>query len=429
MLSFFIARKYFARALTTKATSTSLWLSLFVLFIGSLSLSLALSITHAFEEKVFAKLQGINAEAFIFSHGNKLDAASIQQTIDARLKPLIKGITEQSMHSIILNHNDQQNLVVLRAINPETEAQVTNLSAKCLPPHQNQPLTNHLHGPTVLMGKTLAKQLKLKEGDSVHAFVPQETKSSSRINLSEKTVTVGALFDIGIDEFDANTLFCSLSFFNEIFKIKSGVDSLLVCFNPLPKKESIIGQLIDFLKAQIPSAPSHTDIALNALKKTLPHLTVASWKELYPSIISAMNLEKYGIIGVILLFMLVALMNIISTLFTLVHRKQHDIALFQTLGMPGSTISNIFIWLGMGIVTASTLAGITVGATLSYVLETYRIIPLPDVYYVSYLPASTDPAIFIFVTLISLLMGFVTIFFSIRHIKNNSVLETLRHTS
>ncbi len=83
----------------------------------------------------------------------------------------------------------------------------------------------------------------------------------------------------------------------------------------------------------------------------------------------------------------------------------------------------------MGIVTASTLAGITVGATLSYVLETYRIIPLPDVYYVSYLPASTDPAIFIFVTLISLLMGFVTIFFSIRHIKNNSVLETLRHTS
>ena len=429
MLSFFIARKYFARALTTKATSTSLWLSLIVLFIGSLSLSLALSITQAFEEKVFNNLQGINAHALVFSHGTKLDAHATKKSLLARHANTIKAITEQSMHSAIIYHNDHQALITLRAVDPATEHQVTNLAAKCLAPQTNKPLSNYLCGNNVLIGQSLAKQLNLTVGDTLQLLIPHEGKSSTRIRLSEKTVTVAAIFSIGFDEFDTNTIFCAFPFFNEAFNIKSGVDTLLITFNDTPHSTSRAQQIVTTLHDALPFAITTRDRSIAALKKTLPQHTVASWKQLYPAIISAMHLEKCGIISIILLFMLVALMNIVSVLFTLIHRKQHDIALFQALGMPDATISRIFIFLGISMVTVSSLAGIALSATISFALETYHLIPLPDVYYVSYLPASTNPMIFIFVALVSIAMGAITILVSVSHIKNNHVLETLRHTS
>jgi len=428
MLSFFLARKYFAHALSTKATSTSLWLSLIVLFVGSLALSLALSITQAFEEKVFAKLQGANADALVFSYGNKLDANDIKKTLFAQHGTIIKAVTEQSMHSVIITHNNHQSLTTLRAIDTETEHLVTNLASKCLAPQTNVPLSSYLSDNKVIMGSTLAKQLNVQNGDTIQIFIPHEGKSTSRIKLTEKTVTIASLFTLGLDEFDANTLFCTLPFFNATFHVASGVDTLLVSFKTPEPAASKIQQLVTSISESLPFANTTTDHNIAALKKTLPHCTVSSWKDLYPALISAFHLEKCGIISIILLFMLVALMNTISVLFTLVHRKQHDIALFQALGMPDATISRIFIWLGMGIVCTSSLAGILLGYTLSFALETYKLVPLPDVYYVSYLPASTNPAIFAFVTALSCGMGFITIFLSVRHIKNNHVLEILRHT-
>lgn len=430
MLSFFIARKYFARSLTTKATATSLWLSLFAVFIGSLSLSLALSITHAFEEKVFNKLEGINAHAFVFSYGATLDANELKKKLLFQHGKIIRGMTIQSIHNVIINHNNQQIVISLRAVDPSTEQNVTNLAAKCCPPHTNTPLSTYFSGTQVIIGKALAKQLNLSVGDTLPLLIPHARKNNATIKLSEKTVTIGAIFSVGFEEFDNNTIFCTFPFFSEAFNTnKSSADTLLITFNDTTQNTSLMEKLSTYIRDSFPFMTTTHDEHIATLKKTLPNYTVSSWKELYPAIISAMHLEKCGIISVILLFMTVALMNIISVLFTLINRKQRDIALFQALGMPDPQISQIFLWLGMSMATASSFAGVGVGALLSFALETYQLIPLPEMYYVSYLPASTNPIIFIFVGLVSLTMSAITIIVGTRHVKNNDVLEILRQTS
>lgn len=428
MLSLFIARKYFARALSTKATSASLWLSLIVLCVGSLALSLALSITQAFEEKVFQKLQGINAHAIIYSHGDKVDGSSIATTIKNKHPDTTFETTPQSMHSIVILHNNHQALITLRGIDPATEKNVLNLAQKIIPQKINSSIETLLTDNTVIVGHSLAKQLKLQPGDEFSIHIPQDSKSSKRISLHEKTVRISALFNIGLEEFDGNTMFCSLQFFNEIFKVKNGADILLVNFEE-KKTESLLTSFTTFLQNHIPFQKSFQDLLIDELKNDLSQFTVASWKDLYPAIISAMQLEKCGVLTLILLLTLVALMNVVSTLFAIINRKQRDIALFQALGMPNSTVKHVFIWMGMCMVAFSTATGASLGWLISFFLESYKLIPLPDMYYTPYLPASTDPGIFISVALVTLFIGYCTILLSVRHLQNTDPLETLRHTA
>lgn len=433
MLSLFIAGRYLARAAQTKATASSLIISTFVLCIGSLALALALSITQAFEHKVFDRLQGINANAMVYSYGHKIDPITISSFIRNTHSSDVTGITPQSMHSIIVANNDKQAVISLRGINPATEGTVTSLAERIVVPKNavRPPLTELFDKNKVLIGHVLAERLALEVGDELTIFVPDTSTTSKRIKLSQHSVTISGIFNIGLEEFDGATAFCSLEHFNAMLKIETGVDTLLLSIprTPISMPGSWTAQIMSHIANNAPWKEDFQDNVVAQLKKELPHLTVTSWKDLYPAILSAMKLEKYAIIGIILLLTLVALMNVISTLFTLVNRKQRDIALFQAIGMPEETIRNIFIFMGMEIIGFSSIMGSLIAFCISFVLETWKCIPLPDAYYVEYLPASLNPVIFCMVPLVTMLLGFSVIVASVRHVQRIDALDVLRHTA
>lgn len=433
MLSLFLARRYLARAIQTRANASSLFLSIIVLVMGSLALALALSITEEFEKKIFSQLQGINASAIIYSYGTKIDPISIATFLKNTHPETIIGVTPQSMQSVILSNNDKQAVITLRGINPVTESSVTTLAEKIVVEKNTlrQSLSTLFDKNNVVIGHSLAKHLGISIGDEITFFVPDTAPSSKRIKLFDYSVKITGIFNVGLEDFDGNTGFCSLDFFNKIFKITNGVDALLIAIAkyPVEKNTSWTSKVSSYLTSNNPFANDHQETIVHLLKKELPHLTVASWKELYPAILSVMKLEKYAVLGIILLLTLIALMNVISTLFALVNRKQRDIALFQAIGMPDETIRNIFIWMGMGLITGSSVVGSTLGWIISFILETYKCIPLPDVYYVNYLPASTSPMIFISVPIITMTLGFIIILISVQHTQKIDALDILRHTA
>ncbi len=433
MLSFFLAHRYLAQAAQTKATASILTLSVTVLFIGSLALSLALSITQAFEEKVFERLQGINATALIYSYGQKIDPVSLSTFLKNKHPDALLGTTPQSAHSVIITKGDQQSVITLRGISPKTENAVTNLSEKIVAPkNTSNPLLDELLDKNnALIGHSLAQRMAINVGDTITFFVPDTSTTSKRIKLTEYAVKISGFFNIGLEEFDGASGFCSLHFFNEIFKITKGADSLLLAIarQPLNKPTTWLEKFTLLLKSNNPFGSNFQDTVVAHIKKELSHVTVASWKELYPALLSAMKLEKCAIIGIIILLTLVSLMNVISTLFTLVNRKQRDIALFQAIGMPNCIIRNIFIWMGIGMIGLSSFLGAAAGWIISFILETYKCVPLPEGYYIHYLPAATNPLIFISVPLITVALGFVIIVVSVRHVQKIDALDVLRHTA
>lgn len=431
MLSLFLARKYLAKAYTTNATASSCYLSMIVLFVGSLALALALSITSAFEEKVFNRLQGINAHAIIYSYGSKIDDISIAGFLKRIHPNEIRTTTPQSAHSVIITKDDKQAVITLRGIHPKTESQVTCLAEKVIHPKNLPalPFVELFDKNKALIGHSLAEKLGISVGDEITFFVPETATSSKRIKLSEHTVIISGFFNIGLEEFDGNTSFCSLDFFNKIFDVETGSDTLLISIASQKAESTFFEKIKTFFQSQNPFGQDFKDSVIQTLKKDLSHLTVSSWKDLYPAILSAMKLEKCAVIGIIMLLTIVALMNVISTLFTLVNRKQRDIALFMAIGMPNTIIRNIFVWMGIGMIATSSILGSATGFLISFMLETYKLIPLPDIYYVNYLPASTDLSIFIAVPAITLILGFIIILISVSHIQKIDALDVLRHTA
>ena len=77
-----------------------------------------------------------------------------------------------------------------------------------------------------------------------------------------------------------------------------------------------------------------------------------------------------------------------------IQQKRRDIAIFKAMGMSDNRIRNIFLHLGVCITFSASALGLGLAALAGYLLEKYPFIELPDVYYVSYLPARMDPEIF-----------------------------------
>jgi len=426
MLSFFIARSYFAQALKTKSMATPLWLSIIVLFAASFALTLAISITQAFQEKVFTKFQETNADAIIYSYGEKLDDQAMSKKIVRYLGAQIKGITNQNINTLIITHDGKQALVSVRSIECATEKDVLNLGRKISPQPENLSdlmLKNH-----VVIGATLAENLKLSVKTETNCFIPQTQIKSKRITLIEKEIVVSGIFKIGLDEFDANTIFCSSETFNAFFKNTEGSDTLLISFNT-PHPQTVFGKIIQELSSLNPFKESREDSIIKKLRKIFPDASVSSWKDLYPAIISAMKLEKLGIICILLLLILVSLFSVISSLVTLIYNKKRDIALFQILGMRPTTVRAIFLWVGMIIVILSSFAGSLLSFITSFLLEHYKLITLPDIYYVSYLPASQNLFIFISIPCAIVIISLFILLAGIWQTQKINSLETLRHTT
>jgi lipoprotein-releasing system permease protein len=95
---------------------------------------------------------------------------------------------------------------------------------------------------------------------------------------------------------------------------------------------------------------------------------------------------------ILLLIILVAAFNIVSTLTMVVTDKTREIGILKAMGMTARSIRRVFLVQGLVIGFAGTLAGLGLGVALAIALDRYKLIPLdPSVYFIDHLPAALQP--------------------------------------
>jgi lipoprotein-releasing system permease protein len=118
---------------------------------------------------------------------------------------------------------------------------------------------------------------------------------------------------------------------------------------------------------------------------------VKTWMELNPNFFAALKLEKLTMFILLTLIILVAALNIASTLIVMVVEKTKDIGILKALGMTSSNIRKIFTYEGLLIGTLGTVFGVLGGIGLCELLKKYQFIRLPqNVYYIDRLPVSLE---------------------------------------
>ena len=118
---------------------------------------------------------------------------------------------------------------------------------------------------------------------------------------------------------------------------------------------------------------------------------ITTWIELNQPLFSALKLEKKAMFVILVLIVLVAAFNIISTLTMIVMDKTKEIGILRSMGMKGRAIRRIFIYQGALIGGVGTL-GCLAGLAAALLLARYRFISLPgEVYFIDTLPVSIEP--------------------------------------
>lgn len=109
---------------------------------------------------------------------------------------------------------------------------------------------------------------------------------------------------------------------------------------------------------------------------------------------------------ILVLIVLVAAFNIISTLMMMTMEKTKDIGILKAMGAMRRSVLKIFLFEGLIIGVVGTLIGTVVGYIACRLLEKYQFVKLPqDVYYISSLPVHMQGSDFIYIVLIVIVIS------------------------
>jgi lipoprotein-releasing system permease protein len=109
-------------------------------------------------------------------------------------------------------------------------------------------------------------------------------------------------------------------------------------------------------------------------------------------ILKAFNTEKIFLFLAIALIVVVASLNIVSTLVLMVNDKVKEIGTLTAMGARPRSIAAVFMLQGVVIGTVGTAVGLTLGTLTAWWLDAYKVMRLnPDVYFVSHVPFQTRP--------------------------------------
>jgi lipoprotein-releasing system permease protein len=145
-------------------------------------------------------------------------------------------------------------------------------------------------------------------------------------------------------------------------------------------------------------------------------------------ILRALKTERLLLMLAIGLIVVVAALNIVSTLVLMVIDKIKEIGTLTALGTMPGMIARIFMLQGLVIGTVGAGIGVVLGAGIAFLLDRYEMIQLdPEVYFLDHLPLAIQRQDLLFVGISALLVSFLATLYPAFRAARLDPVEALRH--
>jgi len=221
----------------------------------------------------------------------------------------------------------------------------------------------------IVTGETLATEMNIYKGQKLTLYFSEQQAIGFGSMPLQKRFTIDSTFHSGLNTYDKAIVYTTLGAFQKILKRKTGVYDGIHIYSAHAQDD--LKKIIAYLEK---IGYSHS-------------IRIQGWWEQNASFFAAMEMEKHALFLVLLLIILVASLNIISSLLMTVMSRRAEIALMKTLGATKKEIQLIFFKLGAIIGLSGILAGTILGLIGKWVLTTFPIIQLSEeVYGFSKLP-------------------------------------------
>ena len=262
----------------------------------------------------------------------------------------------------------------------------------------------------VVLGKLLAARFNKWPGDSINLLSagggkmnPVTGGFTPRVEAFEVTGIVST----GMYEYDNSYVFIALDKAQSLAALGDGVTGIEVKTTDRWQASSVGSRLVGALG--------------------WPYRTV-DWEEQNHSLFQALKLEKLGMGVILLLIVLVAAFNIVSTLTMVVADKTKEIGILKAMGMPASSIRRIFFAQGLVIGVVGTALGLALGFGAALALDKYQFIKLDaQVYFIDHLPVSTQPTDVMWIILASIAIAAIATVYPSVQASRLFPIEAIRH--
>jgi len=257
----------------------------------------------------------------------------------------------------------------------------------------------------VLVGKTLKDEFILSEGDKLMYIFTHVEPGGMSVTPKIKRFNVNGIFDSGLSAYDKAYNYTTISSLQTLMNLPQDHYSGIHIYSKNPQEDII------------------------KIREILPKsVSIKGWWEENVNFFAALELEKASLFIVLMLIILIAAINIISSLLMTVMNRRSEIALLLSLGATSAEIKKIFLYLGIVIGISGILAGIVLGMSGLWVLSTFDIVHLPkDVYPTSTLPLDLSLKDFILIVSGAFVIVVASSFYPAKKASEVDILTVLRN--
>jgi lipoprotein-releasing system permease protein len=266
------------------------------------------------------------------------------------------------------------------------------------------------HHRGVVLGKLLALRFNKWAGDSINLLSAGRGKMNPVTGgfvPRVETFEVTGIVSTGMYEYDNSYAFVALDKAQSLADLGEGVTGIEVKTADRWQAATVASRLVAALG--------------------WPYRTV-DWEEQNHSLFQALKLEKLGMGVILLLIVLVAAFNIVSTLTMVVADKTKEIGILKAMGMPARSIRRIFFAQGLVIGVVGTVLGLVLGFGAALALDKYQFIKLDaQVYFIDHLPVSTQPMDVMWIVIASIAIAAIATVYPSVQASRLFPIEAIRH--
>ncbi len=261
----------------------------------------------------------------------------------------------------------------------------------------------------IVLGEELATKLGVRKGDRVRLLVPKVTLTPFTPLPRSRVLEVAGTFHSEAFPLSSERAYVSLAVARRLLDEPGRASWVEIRLRDLRDLERVK----ETLRRSLGSGYMVVDL-----------MELEQNREL----LKALNTEKFILFLAIGLIVVVASLNIVSTLILMVADKIKEIGTLTAMGARARGIALVFVLQGLVIGVIGTSCGVASGSAISWWLDRFRVIKLdPEVYYITHVPFSLRLADVAFVAVLTLAVSLLATLYPAWKAATLDPVEAIRH--
>ena len=390
------------------------WVSLIGITLGVATLIVVMSVMGGFHDTLLSRIIGMNGHVVVYHQNGTISDYDFlidkmrQNKVVAKYTTSIVPIAEGQIMASAKGNNSGARVRSIRM--PDLISKTQNgarIYGKSL---------DAVNDGELIIGASLSRALHVTAGDKV-SLISANGGTATPFGTMPRIMAypVVSSFFMGMYEYDNGYIFMPLATAQKYLNIENSVTHIDLFLSDAEQSEDVV----------------------KALDTLLPDgFIIRDWRDLNRGFVGALQVESSVMFLILLLIVIVAAFNIISSLVMLVKDKNKDIAVLRTFGVSRKSMMKIFILAGtyIGVIGATfgTLIGVLMAIYIEPIRKFFQFITGRDLfpaqlYSLSELPSKLVPSTVIGIAVIAIALAFLATLYPAWRAANTDPVETLRN--